>query len=169
MLKACIKYFLFYLLAFLTSWSFSGFAWGLSSGEIKEGQHYKRLDSKILSDRKIQLWQAEHPNEVWFLEFFYYGCMACQRLDGVLENYLSQKKVRNARVFFEQVPVVFRPSLENLAKAFYFAKGSSKFSELNHQLFEALLHQKINLTEIQNLKQFFMLHGFSEKEFEQKI
>lgn len=142
--------------------------WALSVDQVQAGQHYQALDPQILQDYKIKAWVNEHPDKIWCLEFFSYYCPACNKVDGILQTHLTTQ-IQNQTLIFEQVPISFRPAFEILARAYYLAHSKNNFQKIHQSIFNGILQEHIALSQPDNLKQFFMLHGFNQAEFEQNF
>ncbi|MBN9231189.1 MAG: disulfide bond formation protein DsbA [Legionella sp. 40-6] len=89
-------------------------------------------------------------------EFFSYGCPWCFRIEEPLQQWRSQKG--NA-IQFERIPVVFKPSWELYAKAYYTAKTLAMNEKFTPLLFRAIQVDKNNLESAPNMINFFVAHG----------
>jgi protein dithiol oxidoreductase (disulfide-forming) len=127
---------------------------GLTAQPFQAGEHYRDV-----SDRGDRV--GEGPVEV--VEFFAYTCVHCYNMvpmfndwaDGLAEN-----------VSFRRVPVVFNPTGEVLAKAYYAAVALDKVDDLHMPLFRAIHDDRKRLDSRGALRDFFAEHGVDPEEFD---
>lgn len=100
---------------------------------------------------------------VQVIEFFSYGCPACNRLEPTLETWL---KTKPSDVNFERVPVVFDPGWDVLAEAYYTAKYLNIAEKITPDIFDAIHNKGQDLTKEATLQQFFAQHGVSKQDFD---
>ena len=75
-------------------------------------------------------------------EFFSYGCPWCYKIETPLHAWIGKM---GKNVEFERVPVVFKPSWELYAKAYYTAKTLALSEKINPALFKAIQIDKKSL------------------------
>jgi thiol:disulfide interchange protein DsbA len=122
--------------------------------EFKEGVHYIKLDNPqppIIKSGKVEI-----------LEFFWYGCPHCFRLEPFIER-LEKRMPAGAE--FVRVPAVFRPSWEPHARAFYSAKLLGVLHETHKPLFNAIHLEKRNLGDQESLMKFYADFGVEKTKF----
>lgn len=89
-------------------------------------------------------------------EFFSYGCPWCYKMESPLKEWIG---TINKSVQIEKVPVVFKPSWDLYAKAYYTAKTLALTDKLNPALFKAIQEDKHPLEVKQSMVDFFVSHG----------
>ncbi|MFJ1268491.1 thiol:disulfide interchange protein DsbA/DsbL [Legionella lytica] len=89
-------------------------------------------------------------------EFFSYGCPWCYKIEAPLHQWIS---TLGKGVQFERVPVVFKPSWELYAKAYYTAKTLALADKLNPALFKAIQVDRTPLESKQTMINFFVAQG----------
>lgn len=89
-------------------------------------------------------------------EFFSYGCPWCSKLEGPLSGW---KTTDNKPFAVDKVPVVFKPSWDLYAKAYYTAKTLALTAKINPALFKAIQEEKKPLDTPQAMIDFFVAHG----------
>lgn len=93
-------------------------------------------------------------------EFFSYGCPWCYKIEAPFNDWVS--KMGN-NVQLERVPVVFKPSWELYAKAYYTAKTLALSEKLNPALFKAIQVDKKPLDSKQTMINFFVAQGVDKE------
>ena len=122
--------------------------------EFKEGVHYIKLDNPqppIIKSGKVEI-----------LEFFWYGCPHCFRLEPFIER-LEKRMPAGAE--FVRVPAVFRPGWEPHARAFYSAKLLGVLDKTHKPLFNAIHLEKRNLGDQESLMKFYADFDVEKTEF----
>lgn len=89
-------------------------------------------------------------------EFFSYGCPWCYKIEAPLNEWTG---TMGKNVQFERIPVVFKPSWEIYAKAYYTAKTLALADKLNPVLFKTIQVDKNPLESKQAMINFFVAHG----------
>ncbi|WP_257385858.1 thiol:disulfide interchange protein DsbA/DsbL [Tahibacter caeni] len=120
--------------------------------EWKEGQHY------------IVLAKPTPPaaGKVEVTEVFSYACPHCAHF----QPYADQLKSRlPAGVTFGYMPVVFNPSWEPLARAYYTAQALGVLDKTHQALFDALHRDHKPLRTIEDLGGFYAGYGIDPKNF----
>jgi thiol:disulfide interchange protein DsbA len=98
--------------------------------ELVKGRDYSVIEpaQPVSSGRKIEV-----------LEFFWYGCPHCNRLEPHLNAWLKRKP---ADADFERVPAAFRESWLPLTRAHYALQALGLADKLHGELFAAIHDQK---------------------------
>jgi thiol:disulfide interchange protein DsbA len=98
--------------------------------ELVKGRDYSVIEpaQPVSSGRKIEV-----------LEFFWYGCPHCRRLEPHLNAWLKRKP---ADADFKRVPAAFRESWLPLARAHYALQALGLADKLHGELFAAIHDQK---------------------------
>jgi thiol:disulfide interchange protein DsbA len=103
------------------------------AAEPREGVDYVRI--------------APHPalrdkDKIEVIEFFYYGCDACSRLETRLQVWLSTVA---PDVFFLRVPALRRTAWVPLARLFFALEQLGQLERLHAQVYRAIHHEGLNL------------------------
>jgi thiol:disulfide interchange protein DsbA len=93
-------------------------------------------------------------------EFFSYGCPWCFKIEATIEPWISSL---GDNVKFERIPVVFKPSWDLYAKAYYTAKILALSDKLNPLLFKTIQVEKNPLESKQSMINFFVAQGVDKE------
>lgn len=93
-------------------------------------------------------------------EFFSYGCPWCYKIEAPLQGWAN---TMGKSIQFERIPVVFKPSWELYAKAYYTAKTLALSDKLNPLLFKAVQTDKKLLDTNQTMINFFVAQGVDKE------
>ncbi len=93
-------------------------------------------------------------------EFFSYGCPWCFKIEMPLDAWLGKM---GSSVQFERVPVVFKPSWELYAKAYYTAKTLALSDKLTPLLFKTIQVDRQSLDSKQSMINFFVAQGIDKE------
>ncbi len=118
-----------------------------------EGQDYRVLANPQPTQNKALI-------EV--IEFFWYGCPHCSNLHLPLKSWLKNKP---DDVDFRYVPAIFRGNWEPGAKTFYALETMGGMSELHDKIYDAIHHDKINLTDEATLFGWMGKQGVDKDKF----
>ncbi len=122
-----------------------------------EGQEYRVLSRTLPRS-------AADDSKVEVLEFFWYGCPHCFRLEPYLEKWVAESMPPNAE--FVQVPATLNPSWQVHARAFYVAKTLGLLSKVHGPLMNAIHVDRNPMQDERALAEFFAEYGVSEADFE---
>lgn len=103
---------------------------------------------------------AEGKVEV--LEFFWYGCPHCYRLEPSMESWLKDKP---DNVVFKRIAPPLNPSWENHARAYYAAEALGVIDKLHQPLFDAIHKNKQRLRGKDELADFAATQGIDRDVF----
>lgn len=115
-----------------------------------EGKDYQILPNTQASKNKTPVIQ----------EFFSYGCPWCYKLEAPLSEW---RNGAGKNIQFDRVPVVFKPSWEMYAKAYYTAKTLALSDKMTPLLFKAIQDDKKNLDSKQTMIAFFVAQGVDKE------
>ncbi|HJU40043.1 MAG TPA: thiol:disulfide interchange protein DsbA/DsbL [Tahibacter sp.] len=121
--------------------------------EWKEGQHYFLIDPPVATAT---------PGKVEVLEAFSYACPHCAHFQPFADQ-IKAKLPKQAT--FAYLPVVFNPSWEPFARAFYAAQSMNVLDKTHQALFDALHKDRQPLRSIEEIGKFFATLGVDEKTF----
>ncbi len=131
-------------------------------GPYIEGKHYQRLPKSVSDNELVKELVKESNGKVQVLEFFSYGCSWCFKLDPYIEKW---RKTMPDTVSFQRIPVEFHPTWGTLTKAYYTEVSLNAVDKIHTALFDAIQTERIRDSSQDALKQFFVSHGISEKDF----
>lgn len=117
-----------------------------------EGKDYQIVTNPLAVNNKTKAPVVE--------EFFSYGCPWCFKIEAPLNTWAA-KMGKSLQV--ERVPVVFKPSWELYAKAYYTAKTLALADKLNPALFRAIQVDKNPLDSKQSMINFFVGQGVDKE------
>lgn len=101
-------------------------------------------------------------NKVEVIEFFFYECSHCDHLHGPLAAWEKQKP---KDVELQMVPVIFRPSLEPLARAYYALESMGKIDKMHAAIFEAIHVKGVDLRDEGKIADFVAKNGVDRVKF----
>ncbi len=127
-----------------------------ASSTFVEGKDYKIIQSATAPASPLP------KDKIQVIEFFNYGCPACNHFEPTLEQWLATKP---KDVAFERVPVVFHPQWDILARAYYVAKDLGVESKITPAIFKAIHQQGQDLSTADALAKFFAQYGVKEQDF----
>lgn len=120
--------------------------------EWKEGEHYLVLSKPM----------PPTSGKVEVTEVFSYACPHCAHF----QPYAEQLKAKlPAGATFSYMPVVFNPSWEPLARAYYAAQSLGVLDKTHQALFDALHRDHKPLRTIEDLAGFYAGFGIDPKNF----
>ncbi|MGC1183096.1 thiol:disulfide interchange protein DsbA/DsbL [Legionella sp.] len=93
-------------------------------------------------------------------EFFSYGCPWCYKIEEPLNEWVNKM---GKSIQFERIPVVFKPTWELYAKAYYTAKTLALSDKLNPLLFKTIQTDKKPLDSKQTMIDFFVAQGVDKE------
>lgn len=121
--------------------------------EWKEGQHYFKIDPPVATSTGAK---------VEVLEAFSYACPHCAHF----QPYADQIKAKlPAQAQFVYLPVMFNPSWEPFARAFYAAQSMNVLDKTHQALFDALHRDRQPMRTIEDIAKLFTTLGVDEKTF----
>ncbi len=100
--------------------------------------------------------------QVEVIEFFWYGCPHCYRLEPSMQAWLAEKP---EGVVFKRVAPPLNPSWENHARAFYAAEALGVTETLHDPLFDAIHKQRRKLSGKDELADFAASLGIDRDQF----
>ena len=102
------------------------------------------------------------PNKIEVVELFSYACPHCFHFDPILHDWVAKQK---DDVMFVRMPVVFRPSWEPLARAYYVAETLGVLDKVHGAIFKAIHEEKQVLETEDAVAKIFVAQGVDEKQF----
>ncbi|HEX7971259.1 MAG TPA: thiol:disulfide interchange protein DsbA/DsbL [Thiobacillus sp.] len=119
-----------------------------------EGHDYTRLDAAqpVATGKKIEV-----------LEFFWYRCPHCFKLEPALNTWLKTLP-KDAQL--RRVPAVFRDDWMPGAKLYYALEQMGELSRLHHKVFDAYHVENLNLNDPAVLGDWIAKQGVDRQKFE---
>ena len=140
-------------------WSFVGTAAAADSQKYTQGASYVPV-------RPAQPTEVK-PGQIEVIEFFWYGCPHCFRLDPYVEKWLKHKP---KNVVFKRIPVAMAwgEHMDVDGYAYYTAKALGLEPKIHVPLFDAIhRNRQRSLASDKNaLQAFFKGYGISKKDFD---
>lgn len=102
------------------------------------------------------------PSKIEVVELFSYACPHCHHFEPLLSKWVAAQP---QDVAFVRIPVVFRPSWEPLARAYYVAETLGVLDKTHAALFAAIHEKQQNFEDEDALAKFFVAQGVDEKAF----
>ena len=104
------------------------------------------------------------PGKVEVVEFFWYGCAHCFKLDPAIEAWRGKGKPQY--VEFVRVPAMWNDTLRMHARLFYTAEALGKLDALHSMIFREIHVNNDPLNTVELMSAFFKKHGVSADEFQ---
>lgn len=102
------------------------------------------------------------PDKIEVAEVFWYGCPHCYNFDPVINDW---KQSLADDVSFVRIPVIWSPTHEFHARAFYTAEALNKMDEIHPAMFRAIHIENNPLTTEEAVRELFEEFGVSGEEF----
>lgn len=102
------------------------------------------------------------PGEVEVVEYFWYGCPHCNKLEPYIESWKDNKA---SYVKFRRVPVPFRGLWQVHARSYFTAERLRVLDKSHQAFFDAIHKGKRPLTNKKNIAKFYSEYGANIDEF----
>jgi protein dithiol oxidoreductase (disulfide-forming) len=126
------------------------------SEHFKEGANYR----KVVPAQPTNV----APGKVEVVEFFWYGCGHCFKLDPAIEAWRGKGKP--PYVEFTRVPAMWNDTLRMHARLYYTAEALGKLDELHSTIFREIHVNNDPLSTVDQMTAFFKKHGVGAEEFQ---
>lgn len=103
-------------------------------------------------------------DEIEVVEFFWYGCPHCYKLEPLIEEWLDNKA---DYIKFVRIPGVLSPQWIEHARAFYIAEQLGVIDQIHAPLFTAINKDREKINDESSLRKFFVKQGVNKKDFDQ--
>lgn len=123
-------------------------------GTAVAGRNYQVLDN--FGKTKVA------PGKVEVVEYFWYGCPHCNKLEPYLEHWEENKE---SYVKFRRVPVPFRGLWQVHARAYFTAERLNVLGKSHQAFFDAIHKKRMPLTNKKNIAKFYSEYGVNIDEF----
>ncbi|MDO8990449.1 MAG: thiol:disulfide interchange protein DsbA/DsbL [Sideroxyarcus sp.] len=101
-------------------------------------------------------------NKIEVIEFFFYECSHCDDLHGPLALW---EKSKPGDVELQIVPVIFRESLEPMARAYYALESMGEIKRLHPAFFNAMHRMGVDLRDEAKITAFVAKNGVDRAKF----
>jgi len=122
--------------------------------KYEQGKHFRRLTTAQGT--------SSSPDKIEVAEVFWYGCPHCYNFEPYIEKW---KEGISADVSFVRIPVIWNPTNELHARAFYTAEALGKQEELHPLLFSEIHVRNNPLNSPEAIQKVFSKAGVSDEEF----
>lgn len=129
---------------------------GAHSVELVEGRDYIEIEPRPTSE--------VGPVEV--LEFFFYGCTACYRLNPVMQEWLDR---RDQQIGFQRIPALRRRAWIPLSDLFFALQALQAIPRLHARVYQAIHEQHWRLDSIRAQIDWASEQGIDSVLFEQTL
>jgi thiol:disulfide interchange protein DsbA len=121
--------------------------------EVVAGRDYKLLDPPQ---------PVSHGKKVEVIEFFFYECSHCDDLHGPLAAW-ERNKPKDVQL--QMVPVIFRESLEPMARTYYALEAMGEVKRLHNAFFDAMHRKGVDLRDEAKITDFVAKNGVDRAKF----
>ncbi|MDX1569394.1 MAG: thiol:disulfide interchange protein DsbA/DsbL [Xanthomonadales bacterium] len=118
------------------------FSPGVFAQAFQEGVHYQRIQPAQPTD---------DPKQVEVVEVFGYLCPHCANFQPFIDSWVTEAP---EHVEYRRIPVVFRPSWEPLARAYYAIEALGIVDEAHEAIFTALHKERMRLVSNEDIAEF---------------
>ncbi|MFH0934767.1 MAG: thiol:disulfide interchange protein DsbA/DsbL [Pseudomonadota bacterium] len=101
-------------------------------------------------------------NKIEVIEFFFYECSHCDDMHGPLAEWEKQKP---KDVELVMIPVIFRDSLEPMARAYYALEAMGEIKRLHSVFFDAMHRKGVDLRDEAKITDFVAKNGVDRAKF----
>ncbi len=109
----------------------------------------------------------EVEGKIDVIEFFWYGCPACYRIEPALEKWVAKLP---ADVHFRRVPAVFNePKWQRDAALFYTFEALGVLERLHRPLFDAIHRDRVDMADAASRNEWLQRQGVDVKRFEDAL
>lgn len=142
----------------------SSSAFAADMATFKEGEHYDRIDPKILNDEVIRQHISQDKNKIQVVEFFSYGCYWCSQVHKPLSSWADGKK---DTVAIYHYPAAFNQLWSHLAKIYLTVQHLDNAIEIDEKIFTAIHNDRVSVWEKAEIKKIIVKNGGNFDVFEQ--
>jgi protein dithiol oxidoreductase (disulfide-forming) len=135
--------------------------WGLSGGAVAQGMPVEgRQYLRLTEPAPVGL--TDPAKKVEVLEFFWYGCPACNAFEPMLEAWLKRLP---ADVGYRRIPVGFSVPHQMHQKMYFALERMGKADELHSRIFAAIHRQNQRLMTERDIIDWVGANGVDAQEF----
>ena len=129
---------------------------GAARAEVIEGRDYLLIDPV----------PVESGQRVEVIEFFYYGCVTCYRIEPVLREWSAR---RASRIEFRLIPALRRSAWVPLSDLFYSLEALGVLQQLHDAVYVSIHEQGWQLSSRKEQVKWAVEHDLDETLFEQAL
>jgi len=155
MYQACIK--VLALLMFVS-------AVGAEPHAFKEGEHYDKIDPRILNNEVIRQHISQDKNKVQVVEFLSYGCYWCSQIHQPLSAWAQANSTIVAMYHY---PAVFNQLWSELGKIYLTVQHLENATEIDEKIFTAIHSDRVSVWQETEIKKIIVENGGNFEIFEQ--
>lgn len=130
-------------------------AFGHAQGGPVEGKDYVKLSQRQ---------PTQDPKKLEVVEFFWYGCPACYKLEPLLEAWVPRLQPDTV---FRRIPAVFNDRWALDAAIYYTFEAMGAVEKLHKPFFDAIHKDRLKTDNGAALKQWLERNGVDPKKFEE--
>jgi thiol:disulfide interchange protein DsbA len=143
-------------LRLLTTIIVSGWVVGFAIAEPLEGVDYVPIPAQPVESR----------SKIEVIEFFYYGCESCNRLEPYLQSWL---KTVSPDVLFRRVPALRRTAWVPLTRVYFALEQLGEIDRMHLQIYQAVHDEGINLGVSSELFEWVQKKGIDRTKVEELL
>jgi len=133
-----------------------GFSGGVRAEPVA-GQNYTVLDPAL---------PVESADKIEVLEFFWYGCPHCYRLQPYMEKWI---KTLPADVQFRRVPAIFNQRWARDAYTFYAFEALGVLDKVHRPFFDAIHRDHLKSDNKEAMHEWLLKEGIDPKKFDEAV
>src|SRR3954469_10077924 len=129
---------------------------GSAIGEPLEGVDYALIPAQPVASR----------DKIEVIEFFYYGCASCNRLEPDLQTWL---KTLSPDILFRRIPALRRTAWVPLTRVYFALEQLGEIDRLHTEVYRAVHEDGINLGISSELFEWGQKHGVDRTKVEEVL
>jgi len=106
------------------------------------------------------------PDKVEVIEFFYYGCESCNRLEPHLQSWL---KTLSPDILFRRIPALRRMAWVPLTRVYFALEQLGEIDRMHTEVYRAIHEEGINLGISSEFFQWARKHGLDQNKAEEVL
>ncbi len=125
-----------------------------------EGKDYKILPESVRNNDQVKAFVAQDAGKIQVIEFFSYGCPACNALEPYFEGWIN---IQPENVVIRRVPATFEPSWDVLAKLYFSLDHFGLLDSLNMNVWNSIHRYGENLFTADNIFKWYQKQETNSK------
>ena len=139
----------------------AGFLLALSMSVAVAAEPMEDVDYVLIAPHPVAT-----PGKIEVIEFFYYGCESCNRLEPQLQSWL---KTLPEDVSFRRVPALRRTAWVALTRVYFALEQLGEIDRLHVQVYQAVHDNGLNLGNSSELYEWAQRFGLDRVKLEQML
>ncbi len=139
----------------------AAFMLAFSASAIAAAEPMEDVDYVVIPQQPVAT-----PGKIEVIEFFYYGCESCNRLEPQLQSWL---KTLPADVSFRRVPALRRTAWVALARVYFALEQLGETQRLHARVYQAVHEDGLNLGNSSELFEWAQRVGLDRDKLEQLL